>query len=133
MKGSFLWHVDAQPNLTFKVMIYLEDVGPENGPFSYMPGTQKEYNGFPQFGRTRRKDQNPKSFHQFTGKRGDAMIFNVNGWHMGGRCERRSRLVLVVSVIPSKIPWRDFLNQYGFAVVPEIENYIQPERIWWTK
>lgn len=132
--GSFLWHIDQQPRDTYKVMIYLDRVGEGNGPFSYIPGSHKEYHGFPQFGGgSRRKDQSPAVYREFHGERGDAIIFNVNGFHKGGVCEERSRLVLVLSLIPSTIPWREHLQRFGFAVVPDIENYVYPERVWWTR
>lgn len=37
---SQLWHRDPEDVKTVKVFIYLDDVGPENGPFTYLPRTQ---------------------------------------------------------------------------------------------
>ena len=39
-KASQLWHRDPEDLKTVKVFIYLDDVGPKQGPFSYIPGTQ---------------------------------------------------------------------------------------------
>lgn len=131
--GSFLWHRDHQPRNTYKVLVYLNDVDLDNGPFGYIPGSHKLYNGLPQFGGSRRADQHPRDFYRFLGARGDAILFDVNGFHMGGVCERRTRLIMVISLIPSKISWRAHMERYGFAVVPNIENYFFPERVWWKQ
>jgi hypothetical protein len=101
-QGSFIFHRDSYPVNTFKLIVYLSDVSDEgDGEFSYIKGSHKSYNGLPQFGNSRNESISSKHLTTIYGKVGDAVLFNVNGYHRGGRCINKDRIVLVVSLTPS--------------------------------
>ena len=131
-RGSFLWHRDGQPDDSYKIILYLTDVGPQDGPFSYVPGTHREYSGLPQFGNTRPPSaQNQPTAIEFQGRVGDGVLFNVNGMHRGGRSTANARIVIAANFKPSKIPSAEHLERYGFANVPFPEHGTDPDRVWW--
>lgn len=128
---SFLWHRDNQPANSFKLFVYLTDVSDVAGPLQVGPGTHKSGVAFPRFGESRCGA--PPSIETFEGRAGDAILFNVNVVHCGGRAEQKERVVMVVSLTPSLDPWRDFLVAHGFGTLPEtqLEYHPDPSRVFW--
>ena len=122
-KGSFIYHRDSYPEKTYKLIIYLSDVlNPGDGEFFYIKGTHNKYNGFPQFGRSRSKNIDKKlSATPYFGKAGDALLFDVNGYHRGGRCVNKDRIVLVISFIPSTKESLSAFKESDFRSINEDE------------
>lgn len=74
------WHPDV-PHTTplhMKVQIYLNDVGPGEGAFAYVPGSHKP--GAGPYPTHHRMDSMP-GHRIFTGRAGTAILFNSYGWH----------------------------------------------------
>ncbi len=128
--GSFLWHRDSQPENSWKFIIYLSEVGPQDGAFAYVPGSHKTYNGLPQFGNSRLSGL-PSHHREYCGRSGDALLFDVNGYHRGGTSTGKERIVMVVHVKPSKIPCEDHYRRHGFGSVADPEFGTDPGRVWW--
>ena len=61
-----------------KVQIYVDDVGPNQGAFAFVPGSHKADAGpYPQVGRV----EHMPGHKVVPGKAGTAIIFNSYGWH----------------------------------------------------
>ncbi len=74
------WHPDV-PHTTplhMKVQVYLNDVGPGEGGFAYVPGSHRK--GAGPFPAVRRIDSMPGQ-KVFTGRAGTAILFNSYGMH----------------------------------------------------
>ncbi len=74
------WHPDV-PHTTplhMKVQIYLNDVGPGEGGFAYVPGSHRK--GAGPYPAVHRIDSMP-GHRVFTGKAGTAILFNSYGMH----------------------------------------------------
>ncbi len=88
------WHRDQALKIQSKAMIYLVDVGPENGPFEYVLGSQKRRfvvessfrHGF-ELGKNRYEDSEVAPFLEkskvIAGRAGDLVLFNSRGLHRG--------------------------------------------------
>ncbi len=74
------WHPDVPHSnpLHIKVQIYVDDVGPNQGAFAFVPGSHKADAGpYPQVGRV----EHMPGHKVVPGKAGTAIIFNSYGWH----------------------------------------------------
>ena len=89
------WHVDFDDKHLLKAFVYLSDVGPEQGPFEYVPGSQPggQHHGVRPwvpmgFGRVDdadvAKSVPPDEIATFTGPRGTLILCNTSGLHRGG-------------------------------------------------
>jgi len=105
------YHVDAFIR-EFKSFIYLDDVDEGNGPFAYLPGTQRKH-----FMRIRKQvmgnaeGESPTSFYpddlgsmldsesQIVGPAGTLILADVRGLHRGTPQVNRSRSVLVNYIV----------------------------------
>ena len=103
------WHRDAY-EFQFKAILYLSDVGPENGPFEYVPGSQKKWRAildaaigdFPAAPSTRYEpalvDRLLSRYHTeascFPGKAGTLLLVNTTGIHRGRPLQAGSRYAL---------------------------------------
>ena len=78
--GYVGWHPDVPPTnpLHIKVQIYVDDVGADQGPFAYVPGSHKP--GAGPYAAVRLLDSMP-GHKAFPGKAGTAIVFNSYGWH----------------------------------------------------
>jgi hypothetical protein len=102
-KKSQLWHRDPEDFSITKVFIYLNDVGPDTGPFSYVPGTQP-------FGRRNVKaskspekhitDEEMEKQHASdswlvcTGPAGTMILADTVGFHRGGKPKCQNRILI---------------------------------------
>ncbi len=103
-KASQLWHRDPEDLKTVKVFIYLDDVGPDQGPFTYIPGTHP-------FGAD--CDANPRHEHprrvldaemertiprnrwlECMGPARTMLIADTVGFHRGGNVKEGHRLLI---------------------------------------
>jgi|SRR5688572_30579948 hypothetical protein len=89
------WHVDFDDKHLLKAFVYLSDVGPEQGPFEYVPGSQpggRHHSVRPWvpmgYGRVPDEDvaRNVPSeeIATFTGPKGTLILCNTSGLHRGG-------------------------------------------------
>jgi ectoine hydroxylase-related dioxygenase (phytanoyl-CoA dioxygenase family) len=106
------WHVDGISD-QFKVMLLLEDVGPDNGPLFFKPDSKKflKTNLKPilfstfAFGRDWGCYPHPNIINKIdsptikmTGKAGDAIFFDTLHIHRGSACIKNSRTTLVYAM-----------------------------------
>lgn len=104
MTASQLWHRDPEDLKTVKVFIYLDDVGPKQGPFTYIPKSHpfgEECTRTPVHQHPRRvlddEMQNtfPKSqWLECLGKAGTMIIADTVGFHRGGYVNEGHRLLI---------------------------------------
>lgn len=97
------FHFDMERLKWLKVFFFLTDVGPENGPHTFIPGTHVD-GAIPKelldFGYDRIPDDAVQNFfHQdrwntMTGTRGHILIEDTRGLHKGTRVVKGHRLVL---------------------------------------
>ena len=114
------WHRDSAFTPNFKIIIYLNDVEQDNGPFLYIKGSHKHsfYKqikrklGVP-FSRTRFTEEeiaklsSGNEIVELTGKKGTAVIAITNGLHSGKPVSKGSRFALTRYNFYRKVP--DFL------------------------
>jgi hypothetical protein len=108
-RNSQLWHRDPEDRHVLKVFVYLSDVDPGAGPFTYAAGShpkgglrrQPAYTRTEQ-DRARRSDDAqmaevvpPERWVQATGPRGTVVFADTRGYHKGGLARERERLLYV--------------------------------------
>ncbi|MEY8199090.1 MAG: hypothetical protein RPS47_07610 [Colwellia sp.] len=130
-EGSFIWHRDSQPDHSYKLIVYLTDVEECDGAFRYMGGTHLDYNGLAQFGNSRLKGHRSEEGTVYEGSASDGVLFNNNGFHLGGRSIRNDRVVVVFNFKPSLTPCRDYFKKYSCGGVSDLEFYANPYAVWW--
>lgn len=94
VSASQLWHYDVNDERIIKLFVYLEDCGPENGPFTYIRADQSM--------RVARRvghyvnDEaiavhiSPSDWEKVEGKAGTAFLIDTGRcYHFGSRCEKR--------------------------------------------
>src|SRR3989344_3351135 len=111
--GSMRWHRDPHDRRLFKMFVYLTDVGPENGPFSYIRYSsrggkyarlfpQKPPAGFyPKAGEIEKR-VNPEDIQVCTGSAGTVIFADTAGFHGGGYVTRGHRLMSTAAFLPPK-------------------------------
>jgi hypothetical protein len=97
------WHFDMDRIKWLKFFIYLTDVGPENGPHSFVAGSHRR-GGIPREllnkGYARLTDEevnaeySSESIIEFCGSRGTVIVEDTRGLHKGKHVECGDRLVL---------------------------------------
>lgn len=103
------WHRDSH-DFQFKAILYLSDVDSENGPFEYVPGSQKKWRaaidtalgGFAAAPNTRYEPTSVarllsrygRAPEQFVGKAGTLLLVNTSGIHRGRPLRVGSRYAL---------------------------------------
>ncbi len=102
--SSQLWHHDPEDLKIIKVFIYLEDVGDENGPFTFIPGTHPfgphVRNGTTRGGGKRLSDDQitsafpPDTWRVCTGRAGTMIMADTLGYHRGGKPSAGTRLLV---------------------------------------
>ena len=92
------WHYDVRRETTplhMKVQIYLDDTGPEDGAFGFIPGSHLENSGpYPLV-----RDPASMPGHQvYSGSAGSAVLFNSYGMHtsMVNRSGRARRSIILI-------------------------------------
>jgi len=88
------WHVDFDDKHLLKAFVYLSDVGPESGPFEYVPGSQAGGNRVVRpwvpmgYGRVDDDEVTARAgsdaMATFTGPKGTLILCNTSGLHRGG-------------------------------------------------
>lgn len=99
------WHFDMDRIKWLKFFIYLTDVGPENGPHSFVSGSHRR-GAIPDDllskGYARLTDEEVKRAYpedriiEFCGPRGTVIVEDTRGLHKGKHVERGDRLVLQI-------------------------------------
>jgi hypothetical protein len=114
------WHRDSPFSHQFKAILYLSDVGPDNGPFQYIKGSHRkeplvaaarslglsyQTYRFPteQIERLERENVMP-SPTTFTGRRGTLLLADTRGLHRGQPLRAGARLALTRYYFPRRIP-----------------------------
>lgn len=105
-KESQLWHRDGDDRMILKVFIYLADVDLDNGPFWFIPGTHLKRAGTAGvFEPARLGDQEMRSsiadsrWKAYTGPARTTIFADTTGFHKGGKCEKRSRILLTFQYV----------------------------------
>lgn len=110
---SQLWHRDPEDLRIIKVFIYLQDVGEEQGPFTYIPKTQPFGSGARRALQCQAKRVDDTRMERFfrrgrwqvcTGPAGTMILADTVGFHRGGRPTAGTRL-LVTFTYTSQIPF----------------------------
>ena len=89
------WHVDFDDKHLLKAFVYLSDVGPDNGPFEYVPSSQPggrhhAVRPWSPMGYGRVPDEDvarsvpSEEIVRFTGPKGTMILCNTSGLHRGG-------------------------------------------------
>ena len=89
------WHVDFDDKHLLKAFVYLTDVGPDHGPFEYVPGSQPggrhhAVRPWTPMGYGRVPDEDvarsvpSEEIATFTGPKGTLILCNTSGLHRGG-------------------------------------------------
>jgi Phytanoyl-CoA dioxygenase (PhyH) len=89
------WHVDFDDKHLLKAFVYLTDVGPDHGPFEYVPASQPggRHHGvraWKPMGMGRVPDEDvqqrvpAEEIATFTGAKGTLILCNTSGLHRGG-------------------------------------------------
>jgi hypothetical protein len=91
-KASQLWHRDRQDTKVLKVFVYCLDVGPENGPFTFIPKSLgKNVPGWHFHyisDDTMRKYVDDSSVRQLMGPTGSTILIDTFGcYHKGSNCK----------------------------------------------
>lgn len=106
-KASQLWHRDPEDLKTVKIFIYLDDVGPKQGPFTYIPATHPfgpDCGTAPQHAHPRRvldaemERTFPRArWQSCTGPARTMVMADTVGFHRGGNVEEGHRLLITVT------------------------------------
>lgn len=100
--SSQRWHRDFNDRLLLKAFIYLCDVGPDSGPFEYVPRSfpggdfddfkpwWAGYHGYPPDEAFERRMQGVR-IETFTAPRGTLILCNTSGFHRGGLATGKAR------------------------------------------
>ena len=116
-KESQLWHRDGDDRMILKVFIYLGDVDLDNGPFWFIPRSHLKRVGTVTrpLEAARVDDQDMRSWiadNQWkvcTGPTGTIIFADTTGFHKGGKCDKRSRILLTFEYVSGASPYpREF-------------------------
>lgn len=117
------WHRDSPHRSQFKAILYLTDVGLENGPFEYLEGTHLTskslrlfFNGSTRANQYRFSDAEAERIYlggtvnrrTFTAEAGTLILVDTKGIHRGRPIERGCRYALTQYCFDGERP-RDFL------------------------
>jgi hypothetical protein len=101
-QAAQFWHFDMDRIKWLKFFVYLTDVGPENGPHSFVEGSHRR-GGIPQDllrkGYSRLTDEevgrnySPDKFVEFTAPRGTVIAEDTRGLHKGKHVTKGDRLI----------------------------------------
>jgi len=106
-QSSQLWHRDREDRMILKMFVYLSDVDESAGPFSYAPGTHAKgaFRREPEFslegGVKRTNDEQMaaivpvEKWIRAIAPRGTIIFADTAGFHKGGYCTGRDRLMYV--------------------------------------
>ena len=123
------FHFDLDRIKWLKVFVYLTDVGPENGPHTFVAGSHRSgaiADRLLQRGYVRLSDEDVRSafpdpaFIEFCAPRGTVLMEDTRGLHKGRRVERGDRLMLQLQFSNSL-----FGATYPQVVLPEASRSAQ--------
>ena len=102
-RAAQFYHFDMDRIKWLKLFIYITDVGPKNGPHSFVRGSHRRF-GIPDAllkqGYSRLTDEEvgnyypPEDFLEFTGARGTMIFEDTRGLHKGKNLDQGHRLML---------------------------------------
>jgi ectoine hydroxylase-related dioxygenase (phytanoyl-CoA dioxygenase family) len=104
-EAAQLYHYDYDWPAFVKFFIYLTDVGPDNGPFTFVVGTHERKRHW----KDGRRDDSyiastyPNGAWAVTGQAGDLIIADTVGYHKGERVREGERLMLQFEFAVSRI------------------------------
>lgn len=123
------WHRDPEDRRLVKTFLYLSDVGPENGPFIYLPRTQeggKWRHLFPQDpprgSKVKEEGLPMNEVRTCLGKAGTFILADTSGIHRGGYATEGKRLMYTSIYATPASPW-PIVYRYG----PRIPTDLSPE------
>lgn len=101
---TLYFHVDPNSVHFLKVFVYLHDVGPQGGPFTYVRGSHRErFRGWS----TRRRWSEQEILAHYpaerivamTARAGDVVMADTTGFHRGTKPEAADRCMLTISYV----------------------------------
>ena len=105
------FHCDKDSPRFVKFFFYLNDVGPNNGPFTYVKGSNiNKFDGWKS--KVRWSDEEIQSIYgqqnmvNCTAKAGDVILGNTNGFHKGQKITEGERMLLTVYYSVNPTEWR---------------------------
>ena len=110
-KESQLWHRDSDDTMVVKAFIYLTDVDHSNGPFYFIPRTQKlgvhhKVRAHKISGRVTDEGMaaiiSPPHWKVCSAPANTVILADTTGYHKGGKCESRNRLLLTFEYVSGK-------------------------------
>ncbi len=140
---SRLWHIDTEDRKVLKVIIYLSDVGENNGPFQYIPqpittkvARKLKYKcGYIQ-DKNMQKVLSASDYRSCTGISG-TVVFAATGsiFHRGKKPVTSDRFALFFDYT-SRLPKYPFFNQYSItkedllSFSAKLDHYQQQSLLW---
>jgi hypothetical protein len=145
---SQLWHRDPEDLRIIKVFIYLEDVGDEQGPFTYIPETQPFGAGARRARECQAKRVDdarmqrffpPEQWRTCAGPAGTMIVADTVGFHRGGKPTVGTRLLVTFTYtsgtpfvehplgVTAMPPWISTPIQ-RYAIEPAVQNYASSDR-----
>jgi Phytanoyl-CoA dioxygenase (PhyH) len=119
---SRLWHLDIEDLRVLKVIIYLQDVNEENGPFEYIPSSlskqmAKKLKYRHGYVKTQRMEQalSDSRYQSCTGKAGTVVIAATGSVFHRGKIPIASDRFALFFDYTSRLPKLSFLNQYSMT------------------
>ena len=111
-KNAQLWHRDPEDLKLIKVFIYLNDIGPENGPFCYIPRSHPFSSGARKIP-SHRDDKRilddemitvfpRETWVEYTGPANTMIIADTVGFHRGGKVQEGTRLLITFTYTSGK-------------------------------
>ncbi len=128
--SSQRWHRDFNDRLLLKAFVYLNDVGPDAGPFEYIPRSfpggelgdlwpwWPGYDGYPPDEEFARKMDGAR-IETFTAPRGTMILCNTAGFHRGGYATGAAR-TLATWTYCSPAALRS-LSERNYALLPDAD------------
>ena len=107
------WHRDSAFSHQFKTIVYLSDVGEENGPFQYVPASASTWDKWSTFrgfdlAQTRFEHEavvdRAAEIETLTGSAGDAVFADTRGMHRGKPIESGRRYAITYYFFTGKAP-----------------------------
>lgn len=101
---TLYFHVDPNSVHFLKLFVYLHDVGPDGGPFTYVRGSHRErFRGWS----TRRRWSEQEILAQYPAERivamtasaGDVVVADTTGFHRGSKPRAADRCMLTISYV----------------------------------
>lgn len=124
---SQLWHRDREDLQILKAFVYLDDVGPGNGPFWYAPGTHHlgSVRGVARSERVRGVQRTTDEqmaavvpadrWLQATGAAGTVVLADTRGYHKGGHAVTGDRRLVMVLFTSRESGVREWFDRTGVS------------------